>query len=135
MDHAASVRNARTLVTNSQNAGRLDGMKRAQNMGIKMKKQWVATLDTKTRHEHVELDGQKVDVDEPFVTSDGDEIDFPGDDNAEPYLVYNCRCSMISVFDGFDKNIIDYDLTQNEKLGDMTYDEWKAEKWRKEKKM
>lgn len=35
-------------------------------MGVQLKKQWLATLDGKTRHEHRMLDGQTVDVEESF---------------------------------------------------------------------
>jgi hypothetical protein len=33
---------------------------------------------------------------------------------------------MISIFDGYDKSITDYDI--DDRLGDMTYDEWKQSK-------
>lgn len=84
---------ARTAMTGAQNAGRIEAMHDAEDMGIKVQKRWIATLDSRTRDTHAELDGQVVDVDEPFtVMLDGDdmEIMFPGDPNADPALVYNC---------------------------------------------
>jgi hypothetical protein len=68
------------------------------------------------------LDGQKVELDEPFEV-DGYELMYPADPSGEPEMVYNCRCAMISIFDGYDKSITDYDI--DDRLGDMTYDEWK----------
>lgn len=124
MDYKASIRNARTSITSAQNGGRMDAYHRAEDMGIHQKKQWLATLDDRTRHEHVDLDGQRRELDEPFEV-DGYEIMFPGDPSADPAMVYNCRCTMITVFDGYDKQVSDFDLTQNEKLGGMTYEEWK----------
>lgn len=122
MDYKQSIRNARTSMTSAQNGGRLDSFNRASEMGIKMKKQWVATLDDRTRHEHRMLDGQKVDLDDTFKI-DGYELEYPADPSAEPEMVYNCRCTMISVFDGYEKSITDYDI--DERLDGMSYDEWR----------
>lgn len=84
---------ARTAMTAAQNIGRIEAMHKQQDMGIKVRKRWIATKDSRTRDTHAELDGQVVDVDEPF-TVDGMEIMEPGDPNADPSLVYNCRCSL-----------------------------------------
>lgn len=88
-DRKAAIRNARTMATGAQNAGRVDAYSRAGKMGLKVRKQWLATLDLRTRHEHRMLDGQIVDNDKPFDV-DGDKIMFPGDPSAKGYLVYNC---------------------------------------------
>lgn len=125
MDYKQSIRNARTSMTSAQNGGRLDAYMRTAEMGIKQKKQWVATIDDRTRHEHRELDGQRVELDEPFEV-EGYEIMYPADPSADAEMVYNCRCAMITVFDGFEKSIEDYDI--DERLGDMTYEEWKESK-------
>lgn len=125
MDYKASIRDARTSITSAQNAGRVEAMHRAEDMGIKMLKQWLATIDDRTRHEHRVLDGQRQYVDEPFEV-EGYKIMYPADPSAEPEMVYNCRCTMVTVFDGFDKKTTDFDI--DERLGDMTYDEWKKSK-------
>lgn len=124
-NRAAAIRNARTMTTGAENAGRVDSYKRAENMGIKMQQEWVATLDDRTRHEHRQLDGMKIAVGESFKI-DGYTIRFPGDPEAEPEMVYNCRCTLIAAVDGteIDKNEAK-DLPRNSKLGDMTYEEWK----------
>lgn len=122
MDYKASIRNARTAMTGAQNAGRLDGYERANDMGIETQKQWLAVMDDRTRHEHRMLDGQRVDVDDPFEV-DGYEIMYPGDPAGEPEMVYNCRCTMICAIKGFEKDFTD---RKNDALGDMTYDEWKG---------
>lgn len=85
----SAIRNARTMATGAQNAGRIDAYKRAQAKGVNLRQTWVATLDLRTRHEHRQLDGQTVDVGTPF-TVDGEKIRYPGDPNAPGYLVYNC---------------------------------------------
>ena len=102
MDETAAIRNARTMVTGAENKGRQDSYERAEADGIIMKRRWIATNDSRTRHWHAELDGVEVDIDEPWHNEFGD-IMFPGDPSADPANVYNCRCSMRSVVKGFNK--------------------------------
>ena len=102
MNETAAIRNARTMVTGAENKGRQDSYKRAEEDGIVMKREWIATNDSRTRHWHAELDGVEVDVDEPWVNEFG-EIMFPGDPTADPANTYNCRCSMRSIVKGFKK--------------------------------
>lgn len=122
MDRTAAVRSARTATTAAECAGRQDTYQRAKNMGIQLKKQWLSTLDGKTRHAHRMLDGQTVDVEESFQV-DGYKLKCPGDPSAPGYLIYNCRCTMISVDKFHDQN-----APRAEKLGEVSYEEWKAGK-------
>ena len=126
MSQNSAIRNARTMFTSAQNGGRIDSYKRAESMGIKLKQQWMATLDNRTRHEHILLDGQIQPIGQPFKVH-GDLIYFPGDPSAEPYLVYNCRCTLIGVVEGIDNKLSDVSQRDN-KLGNMTYEEWKESK-------
>ncbi len=123
MGYNASVRNARTMATGAQNAGRISAARQARKKGVEMTNVWAATLDMRTRHEHRLLDGQRRDIDEPFEV-DGEKIRFPGDPEAAPHLVYNCRCTLIPQVKGFEYDIHadkDLDLSQ---IDGMTYDEW-----------
>lgn len=122
MDRTAAVRSARTAITAAECAGRQDTYQRAKGMGIQLKKQWLATLDGKTRHAHRMLDGQTVDVEESFQV-DGYKLKCPGDPSAPGYLIYNCRCTMISVDKFHDPN-----APRASKLGDLSYEDWKAGK-------
>ena len=130
---------ARTAITGAQNAGRQEVLEEAEEDGIKVKKRWLATLDDRTRDTHAELDGQTVDPDEPFTVSvDGimEEIMYPGDPNALPCLVYNCRCALDNVVVGYEKRgprraYREWD-DENGKhhresyiVDGMTYNEWK----------
>ena len=126
----ASIRNARTLATGVQNAGRVDSYKRANKMGINTKKQWMAALDKRTRHWHRELDGVIQDVDKPFENDFG-KIMYPGDPHADGANIYNCRCTLIAALKGYERDLAKTDDRYNEKLGDMSYDEWKKEKKQK----
>lgn len=125
MNYRQSVRYARTATTGAQNAGRVDGYKRAEKLGVDMKQVWLATLDSRTRHEHRVLDGQEVDVGEPFIM-DGFKIKYPGDPAAPAHLLYNCRCTVIAKVKGVDFDVSDK-TQRDDKIGDMTYEEWKGE--------
>lgn len=128
MDTKAAIRTARTATTSAESAGRRDSYKRAHNMGIKLKQMWVATLDGRTRHEHRQLDGQTCEVDGKFKIN-GEEIEYPGDPTAPGYLVYNCRCAMVAVIPG--TQLAEEGITgveRDDRLEDMSYEEWKNEK-------
>ena len=86
MNKSSAIRTARTAVTGAQNAGRMDSYVAAEKMGIKLKREWLAVADNRTRHAHAMLDGQKAAMGEPFKV-DGEEIMFPGDTSAAGYLV------------------------------------------------
>lgn len=126
-NYESAVRYARTAITGAQNAGRVDAYKRAEEMGIDLEQEWLATLDKRTRDAHRHLDGKHVKVGDPFVV-DGHEIRFPGDPAAPGYLIWNCRCTLVPRVKGVDQS----DAPRNSKLGDMTYDEWKGRLEQKE---
>ena len=122
-NYANAVRYARTAVTGAENAGRIDAYNRAVDLGIDMKKMWIATLDNRTRHSHREVDGEAIDVNDTF--SNGCE--YPGDPAGPPEEVWNCRCTLGSQIKGFEIDHTDTSLRYNDRLGDMSYDEWKEE--------
>ena len=124
-DMKAAIRNARTMTTGAQNAGRVDSYKRAEDMGIEMEQMWRSTLDMRTRHEHRILDGMRVKVGDPFEV-DGYKIMYPGDPSADPEMIYNCRCTLEGVVAGLEKRALKYRDTSA--IEGMTYDEWKKSK-------
>lgn len=118
MDYRAAMRTARTAMTSAQNAGRVDAYRRAQGMGVRVRKQWLATLDQRTRHSHRRLDGEVVGMDEEF--SNG--LKYPGDpESGRGSEVYNCRCTLVPAIDGVDQS----SAPRNSKLGGMSYEEWR----------
>lgn len=122
----SSVRAARTAITGAENAGRIQSYRRAEDLGIKLEQQWLATLDDRTRFEHRLLDGEHVPVGEKFhVPGYGSEYDveFPGDPGGLPEMVYNCRCTLVAWLDTSEP----IDENRWSRLPeDMTYDEWKS---------
>lgn len=121
-DHKAAIRNARTMTTGAQNAGRVDSYKRAEDMGIKMVQEWRATLDMRTRHSHRQLDGERQPVGERF--SNGCE--YPGDPSGDPAEIYNCRCTLRAVVAGLEPQARKY--RDDSMIEGMTYEEWKESK-------
>ena len=100
MNRASAVRNARTSVTSAENKGRLDMIYDAEDAGVRTKKVWLAVHDKRTRDAHLALSGVEADPDEPFEVF-GMKIMYPGDPDAEPEMVYNCRCTMTYKVVGF----------------------------------
>ena len=121
MDENSAIRNARTSMTGAQNAGRLDSMKRAAARGIGVKKGWLSTLDHVTRDSHVDLDGEVQEIDSAF--SNG--LMYPGDASGAPAEVYNCRCRLTHEYDKYKTDWSNPANRNTEKLGDMSYEQWK----------
>ncbi len=122
MNHTAAIRNARTMTTGAENAGRTDSYKRAAEMGIELEQEWLATLDGRTRDSHRALDGERIplakDKWHPSKFSNG--CRYPGDPEGPPWEVYNCRCTLVVAIKGIDQS----DAPRNSKLGSMSYEEW-----------
>lgn len=121
MDEKAAIRNARTSMTGAQNLGRYNSMKRAKDKGVGVKKGWLATLDMVTRNSHVQLDGEIQDIDKPF--SNG--LMYPADSSGRPEEVWNCRCRLVHQYDKYSTDWSNVNIRRNDKLGGMTYEEWK----------
>lgn len=136
MERDSALRSARTALTGAECAGRQDSLSAAKKRGISVKKEWLACADSRTRHAHAVLDGQKADVDKPFKV-DGQEIMYPGDPHAKGELVYNCRCTLVGDLQGVReeepamRRVRNPETGENELVQDMTYAEW--EKWKKSK--
>lgn len=118
----AALRNARTMTTYVENKGRENAYKRSEQLGLDVMKEWHATYDNRTRHEHRILNLQKKPIDEPFEVY-GYEINEPGDPDAPGFLIYNCRCRMAVEYVGFERKK-DYKTYYDPELMGMSYDEW-----------
>lgn len=105
LNQVAAIRNARTAITSAQNGGRMDGYDKLAAMGVDMRKEWIATLDGRTRDSHREMDGERV----PYNDSFSNGLMFPADPKGAGREVWNCRCTMRAVF------------PENNELRKMTY--------------
>ena len=118
-DRKAAIRNARTMATGAQNAGRVAAYARADELGVEMEQMWIATLDDRTRHSHRYMDGETRPVGEAF--SNG--CMYPADPAGEPEEVYNCRCSLRGVVKGLERKA--YKYRDESGMEGMSYDEWR----------
>jgi hypothetical protein len=93
---------ARTEATRCANSGFLSASQdAADELGedVKIQKQWLMADVAVKHHDHVELDGKIVDLNEPFAMEDGQEAMYPGDfeDVGENC---NCLCTIINIING-----------------------------------
>lgn len=104
---------ARTEAVGATNAGAFSGaVRRAREEGdANPMKQWISTMDTRTRRTHREADMQRVPLLEPFIVG-GVRLMFPGDPTANaPQETINCRCSLLDLVAGEE---IDWTDRQNQ---------------------
>lgn len=117
MDENSAMRCARTATTSAENGGRIDSYKRAEAMGIDLKKEWIATLDSRTRHSHRQLDRVSIPLDDGFDNG----CAFPGDPAGPIFETANCRCTLIA-------DIADVDLgdaRRFSRLAGVDYQTWR----------
>lgn len=81
---------ARTEGHRVQVQSAMDACYTARDMGADVVKEWDATLDSRTRKSHQQVDGEVRELDEYF--SNG--LDFPGDPAGGAKEVCNCRCAL-----------------------------------------
>ena len=127
----AMITHARTAMTSAQNAGRYESLLRAKSLGLDVYKEWMATLDARTRDSHAHMDGEKVSVDEPF----SNKLMYPGDPDGHPREVYNCRCTLVGGIWGYDSEYDRLDNTERrdenglmdkQTIRNMSYRQWRA---------
>lgn len=111
-----ALRIVRTESKRARGKAKQSTQEEAQELGINMQKQFVATIDGSTRDSHQALDGVTIDIDEDFVTENGASGPGPGQFN-DPAEDINCRCTVISIVAGIQPNsrrvrevgIVDYE--------------------------
>ena len=90
MDLWKALRIARTEVVNASNEGVQIG---ASELPGNKQKVWISTFDTRSRDDHMAMDGVKVAMNEMFTLPSGSQLEYPGDSvNGQPGDVINCRC-------------------------------------------
>lgn len=95
-----ALRISRTEMHRVRHQAQLESMNEGEKRGILLKKQWLATIDERTRIRHGRLDGVQVDLDGQFEI-DGFKADGPGLFGVAEMDI-NCRCTLIEVVDGFE---------------------------------
>lgn len=87
-DYSSAARIARTEMHTAANIGSDEA---ARATGLTIVKEWATTEDGRARQSHVDADGQRRPMDEPFDV-DGEALDFPGDPKGSAGNIINCRC-------------------------------------------
>jgi SPP1 gp7 family putative phage head morphogenesis protein len=83
---------ARRIARTETHAAAMYGQQAAAEASpLDFSKVWLATEDARTRPDHAEANGQTVALDEMFQVGDA-ELLYPGDFNAPPEQIINCRC-------------------------------------------
>jgi uncharacterized protein with gpF-like domain len=90
---AATV--ARTETHAAATFGSIESVRDAEReLDVKMLKEWLPTLDDRTRPDHAAMAGSEpIPLDERFIVG-GVAMDRPGDPGAPPEQTINCRCSL-----------------------------------------
>lgn len=127
LNQSSAEKAARTAITSAQNAGTLSTMQELSDKGVEVQKEWVATLDDRTRDSHAVLDGERVGLYEEF--SNG--LQYPGDASGDPAEVWNCRCTVVSYIPKYDSETNDAtrwskdpETGERQYVSDMSYTQW-----------
>ena len=84
----------------------------SKDLGISMQKQWVATLDARTRRAHGAMNGVQVGIDEDFSMPNGSLMAYTGDSRGGAANVVNCRCAIVYI--DVDDDVIDEKIPDDE---------------------
>ena len=87
---------ARTEVLRAYSIAQQSSLRQIADYVPALEKQWIATLDDRTRPAHRQAHGQVRSWDEPF-TVDGEELFYPRDPGGSPENTINCRCVLVPV--------------------------------------
>lgn len=131
-DRKCAIRDARTMTTGAMNGGKYDALKRVQKMGVNVRARWRATFDDRTRDSHRALDGEIVDIGQPFSNGLLFPVDLHELESGQQISVqrfgiicretYNCRCAVQGVYKGLEPRAIKY---RSDAAVGIPYEEWK----------
>lgn len=77
--------------TEVHSAANMAQFEMASEVGVSLKREWIAGNDDRVRDDHANADGQIVGPDEPFTVM-GESLMYPGDPSGSPSNIINCRC-------------------------------------------
>ena len=121
MAYNNSLRISRTESGRVANVTNYQASKELVEQGLDVKKQWVSTLDMRTRSDHALLDKQEVGVDEYFKVNGNKALHPHGFGVASEDI--NCRCAIINVIDDV-RPETRRDNQSKDTIKDMSYAEW-----------
>jgi len=83
---------ARTEMLRAYSIGQQEAIDLAEDGGLAGVKVWRATLDGRTREDHIDMDGVEADDKGIFTLPDGSTGEFPRDSSLSAAESINCRC-------------------------------------------
>lgn len=92
---ANAMKLVRTEGTRAMNAASYVASKDVESTGVKIQKQWMCSLDDKTRSAHAHLDGKCINIDKKFKIGDDSAL-YPGGFGKVKNNI-NCRCTTIDI--------------------------------------
>jgi hypothetical protein len=117
---------ARTETLRAMSQGHLDAFDRAEDLGVKQRKIWIATMDARTRPDHFAMDGIAANDEGIFTFPDGVQTEAPHLSGAAHQDI-NCRCDfLVEIVD------LPADVEQRVQTGGGglvkfdSFDKWKA---------
>ena len=93
---------ARTEILRAYSIAQAASLRQIADYVPDLKKQWIATLDDRTRPAHRLAQGQIRGWDEPFEVDD-EELWYPRDPGGSPENTINCRCVLAPVLPGLEE--------------------------------
>lgn len=121
-----AARVIRTEGNRNLNAGAYLNSEELKQEGVRIRRQWVATLDGRTRDSHQHLDGQFED-DNGLFWIGGLSARYPGD-FGDPSEDISCRCGTIDVVQGLEPQLRrakDPVTGKTDIISYKNYEEWK----------
>lgn len=122
---------ARTESGRVTSVARQQSQNHAKEIGLKLEKQWISTLDKLTRSNHQILDGKRIDIDAHFEVS--------GHKALQPHMFgvasedCNCRCRTITIVNGMGPEL--RKKNESKEVGEYkNYEEWLANRTEPEAK-
>lgn len=84
--------------TETHTAANFGAQTAAELTGLPMKREWVATLDARTRSDHSSADGQTRGMREAFTVG-GQKLMYPGDPAGSASNTIQCRCAVVFLYE------------------------------------
>lgn len=128
-----ALRIARTESLRAASYGQMEMVAEAEAAGVKLRKQWLSTLDDRTRPDHVYMDGKFANDDGYFELPDGTETTAPRLSGIAEQDI-NCRCTMTEFVEGISRDLEAIRQSANRsieidgkeyKYSSLHYEKWK----------
>lgn len=121
-NYKQALRIARTEGGRVQSTAKQKAYEEAKDKGVDIQKQWMSTLDQKTRDTHQSLDGQTVDIEDEFESESGNKAKGPKLFGVASEDV-NCRCTTLTIVNGISPKLR-RDNETGEVIKYQNYEEW-----------